>query len=245
MRSSATSARSAAAATSAPADARAGARLPTSTGGRVACSAARGRRGGDGRASTVAADAASPGHQLVRVEHVDGPCRGRPDHQRARRERPGRPGGALHRPRGACAVRARRREARRACRDVRVRPAGREACRVRGGAGDDAGRARRRAGAAVRAARLGDVGADRAALRGGKVRGGGRARPRAARALSRRAAPPLQPRVLRGARRAQGRGPGAPAEGAESSERLRRGAARDDDFASLRDDPGFRAIIGA
>jgi tetratricopeptide (TPR) repeat protein len=29
-----------------------------------------------------------------------------------------------------------------------------------------------------------------------------------------------------------------------SSERLRRGAARDDDFASLRDDPEFRALIG-
>jgi tetratricopeptide (TPR) repeat protein len=31
---------------------------------------------------------------------------------------------------------------------------------------------------------------------------------------------------------------------AESSDRLRRGAARDDDFASLRDDPAFRAIVG-
>jgi hypothetical protein len=31
---------------------------------------------------------------------------------------------------------------------------------------------------------------------------------------------------------------------AELSERLRRGAARDDDFASLRDDPQFRAIVG-
>jgi tetratricopeptide (TPR) repeat protein len=31
---------------------------------------------------------------------------------------------------------------------------------------------------------------------------------------------------------------------AASSERLRRGAARDDDFASLRDDPDFRAIVG-
>ena len=80
-----------------------------------------------------------------------GACRGRPDHQRARRVGAGRRRGALPRPAGRAPVRARRRAGGRARRHARLRPPRREANGVRRGARDDDHRARRHAGKGVRA----------------------------------------------------------------------------------------------
>ena len=106
---------------------------------------------------------------------------------------------------GRRAVRARRRERRRAGRHLRVRAAGREADRVRGRAGDDAARDRRLGGQGVPGLRLRDLDAAERALPGRRVRAGDRAWPRGDRGASGVRGAALQPRVHREPRGPQGR----------------------------------------
>ncbi len=116
-------------------------------------------RGDHRRAGAVAARPAPLRDHVLRHQRVDRAERGRPDHQRARRGRGGRARGALPRPERPRQVRAGRRTRRGGRGHIRLRAPGRQAHRVRRGAGDDDHRPRGDAGKGIRARRVGDLGA--------------------------------------------------------------------------------------